>query len=108
MTITAKITTTTDDYQVVEIYSSEQTYGTEAIGEALEAVTSLPIVHSKGVVISHRGSIWLHSALAHHFHIAAWVAHFDPRVGDGGGAVVVQSHKRGYAVGDVISIPKSV
>ena len=105
--ITAKITTATDDYQVVEIYSSEQTYGTEAIGEALEAVSNLPIAHSKGVVISHRGSIWLHSAIAHHFHIAAWVAHFDPRVGDGGGAVVVQSHKRGYAVGDVISIPKS-
>lgn len=105
--ITAKITATTDDFQVVEIASSEQTYGTEAIAEAIEAVSSLPIVHSKGVVISHRGSIWLHSALAHHFHIAAFVAHFDPRVTDGGGAVIVQSHKRGYAVGDIISIPKS-
>lgn len=105
--ITAKVVSVTDDFQVVEISSSEQTYGTEAIAEAIEAVTALPIVHSKGVVLSHRGSIWLHSALAHHFHIAAFVAHFDPRVTDGGGAVVVQSHKRGFTVGDVISIPKS-
>lgn len=104
--ITAKITKTTDDFQVVEIMASEQTYGTEAIGEAIEAVSSLPIIHSKGVILSHRGSIWLHSAVAHHFHIAAWVAHFDPRVGNGGGAVIVQTHKRGFSVGDVISIPK--
>ncbi|MFM6138376.1 MAG: hypothetical protein ACKPCP_30270 [Sphaerospermopsis kisseleviana] len=36
------------------------------------------------------------------------MAHFDPRVGDGGGAVISQTHKRGFSVGDVISIPKSV
>ena len=104
MTITAKITATTDDFQVVEINSSEASYGTEAISEAIEAVASLPIDTTIGVVVSHRGAIWLHSALAHHFHIAAWVGHLDPRLG---GAVVVQSHKRGYAVGDIISIPKS-
>ncbi|MFM6151967.1 MAG: CRISPR-associated ring nuclease Crn3/Csx3, partial [Sphaerospermopsis kisseleviana] len=104
--ITAKITATTDNYQVIEIVSSEPTYGTEAIQEALEAVSNLAINHTKGVVISHRGSIWLHSAVAHHFHVAAWVAHFDPRVGDGGGAVISQTHKRGFSVGDVISIPK--
>ncbi|MFM7371358.1 MAG: CRISPR-associated protein Csx3, partial [Sphaerospermopsis kisseleviana] len=76
MPIPTRITVTTDHYQVVEVVSSEQTYGTEAINEAIEAVSNLPIVHTKGVVISHRGSIWLHSALAHHFHIAAFVAHF--------------------------------
>lgn len=102
MTITAKITVTTDDFQVVELTSSEQSYGTEAIAEAIEAVASLPIDTTIGVVISHRGAIWLHSAIAHHFHVAAWVGHLDPRLG----AVVVQSHKRGYVVGDVISIPK--
>ena len=102
--ITAKITATTDDYQVVEINSSEASYGTEAINEAIEAVASLPIDTTIGVVISHRGAIWLHSAIAHHFHVAAWVGHLDPRLG---GAVVVQSHKRGFTVGDVISIPKS-
>ncbi|MFM6135269.1 MAG: CRISPR-associated ring nuclease Crn3/Csx3, partial [Sphaerospermopsis kisseleviana] len=108
--ITAKITANTDEFQVVELISSEQTYGVEAISEALNAVSELSINHAKGVVISHRGSIWLHSAVAHHFHVAAFVAHFDPRVGDGGGggAVVVQTHKRGLSVGDVISIPKSV
>ncbi|MFM6133418.1 MAG: CRISPR-associated ring nuclease Crn3/Csx3, partial [Sphaerospermopsis kisseleviana] len=103
--ITAKITANTDEFQVVELISSEQTYGVEAISEALNAVSELSINHAKGVVISHRGSIWLHSAVAHYFHIAAFVAHFDPRVGDGdgGGAVVVQTHKRGFSVGDVIS-----
>lgn len=103
MTITANITTVTDSFQVVEINSSEASYGTEAIKEAINAVASLPTDATKGVVISHRGAIWVHSAIAHHFHIAAWVGHYDPRLN---GAVVVQSHKRGFAVGDVIEIPK--
>ena len=101
--ITAKIVSATDNFQVVELTSSEASYGTEAISEAIEAVSSLPIDTTIGVVISHRGAIWVHSAVAHHFHVAAWVGHLDPRLG---GAVVVQSHKRGFTVGDVISIPK--
>lgn len=55
----------------------------------------------KGVIISGRGPIWLHSALAHHYHPTRWVAHYDPRVG---GAVVVQSHDPRYRVGDVIEL----
>lgn len=103
MTISAKISQANDLLQVVEVESSEQSYGVDAIQEALNAVNELPIDFKKGVVISHRGAIWMHSALAHHFHVAAFVAHFDPRVG---GAVVSQSHKQGVAAGDVLEIPK--
>ncbi len=54
----------------------------------------------KGVIISGRGPIWLHSALAHHYHPTRWVAHFDPRVG----TVVVQSHDTKLKIGDVIEL----
>lgn len=58
----------------------------------------------KGVIISGRGPIWLHSALAHHYHPSRWVAHFDPRIG----AVVVQSHDLKLKVGDVIDLEATV
>ncbi len=54
-----------------------------------------------GVVISGRGPIWLHSALAHHYHPTRWVAHYDPRLG---GAVVVQTHHPSMRVGQVVRI----
>lgn len=100
--INAIIKTVTSDLQVVEITSTEPSYGVEAISEALDAVSALPIDLTKGVIISHRGAIWLHSSIAHEFHASAWVAHLDPRLG---GGVVVQSHKRGISVGDVIEVP---
>jgi CRISPR-associated protein Csx3 len=54
----------------------------------------------KGVVLSGRGPVWLFAALCHHYHPTAWVGCFDPRLG---GAVVVQTHCLGIAVGQVIS-----
>ncbi len=54
---------------------------------------------TKGVVISGRGPIWLHSALAHHYHPTRWVAHHDPRLG---GAVVVQTHDPRVKVGQIV------
>ena len=100
--INATLKTITDDFQVVEFTSTEPSYGVEAIAQALDAVSALSIDLKKGVIISHRGAIWLHSAVAHEFHASAWVAHLDPRLG---GGVVVQSHKREVLVGDIIDVP---
>ena len=56
---------------------------------------------TKGVVISGRGPIWLHSALAHLYHPTRWVSHYDPRLS---GAVVVQTHDPAVRVGQVIEV----
>jgi CRISPR-associated protein Csx3 len=59
-----------------------------------------------GVVISGRGPVWLYAALAHHYHVTAWVGTFDPRLG---GAVVTSRHSPSApAVGTVVEIPKTV
>ncbi|RLI47497.1 CRISPR-associated protein Csx3 [Candidatus Bathyarchaeota archaeon] len=60
----------------------------------------------RGVIISGRGPIWLHSFLAHHYHYCKWVAHHDPRLG----AVVVQSHSPDREVGEIIpfDLPKEL
>jgi len=55
-----------------------------------------------GVVISGRGPVWLYAALVHHFHPAAWVATFDPRLA---GGVVTQRHVHlAPPIGEVISL----
>ena len=69
------------------VNTAEKTVGTKYFG--------------KGVVISGRMPVWAHSALAHAFHPAQWVAHFDPRLG---GGVVVQSHSPDVRVGQVIPV----
>ena len=56
---------------------------------------------NKGVVLNGRAPIWVFGTLIHHFHATQWVATNDPRQG---GAVVVESHKSGVAVGDVIPL----
>ena len=56
---------------------------------------------TKGVIISGRGPIWLHSFLAHEYHPAVWVGHLDPRLN---GAVVVQSHVKDVSEGDIIQL----
>lgn len=62
---------------------------------------------SKGVILSGRGPVWLYAALAHNYHVTRWVATFDPRVVEGGGAVVVSVHSLDApAVGSVVSLPK--
>jgi CRISPR-associated Csx3 family protein len=57
-----------------------------------------------GVILSGRLPIPAYCAIAHHLHPTAWVAIMAPAAG---GAVVVQSHKKGFAVGQVVSVPKS-
>ena len=88
------------DFQIVEIECNESSYDPSAIAEVVAEIKKLPISAKIGVVISHRGAVWMHSALAHHFHPTAWVAHKDLRLG----AVVVQSHKPGVEVGTVFSL----
>ena len=56
---------------------------------------------NKGVVLNGRAPIWVFGTLIHHFHATQWVATNDPRQG---GAIVVESHKSGVAVGDVIPL----
>lgn len=59
-----------------------------------------------GVIISGRGPVWLYAALAHHYHVTAWVGTFDPRLG---GAVVTSRHSPSAPpVGSVVEIPKAV
>lgn len=101
MMFTAKIVLATDEYQVVEIESSKKSYLPEVIPEIIALVDELKVDTTKGVVISHRGAVWVHGALSHHLHICKWVAHFDPRVG----AVITQSHTPNYVVGQVITLP---
>ena len=55
----------------------------------------------KGVILSGRGPVWLHSYLAHEYHPCKWVAHFDPRLG---GGIVAQSHVKEVKEGDIIPI----
>ncbi len=66
------------------------------------------MVWSQGVVIEGRGPIWLYGYLVHECHAAAWVACFDPRLGEetpqSGGAVVVSTHSRAVEVGEVLFV----
>lgn len=66
------------------------------------------MVWSQGVVIEGKAPIWLYSYLIHECHAASWVACFEPRLGDGslgsGGAVVVATHSRQVAVGQVLLV----
>ncbi|WP_026073200.1 CRISPR-associated ring nuclease Crn3/Csx3 [Nodosilinea nodulosa] len=66
------------------------------------------MVWSQGVVLEGKAPIWLYSYLVHECHAAVWVACFDPRLGDGtensGGAVVVATHSRQVAVGQVLGV----
>lgn len=71
---------------------------------------SLPegMVWSQGVVIEGKAPIWLYAYLVHECHPAAWVACFDPRLGEptpeSGGAVVVAIHSREVALGEVLKV----
>ena len=54
---------------------------------------------TKGVLLNGRGPIWLYCFLAHYYHPTAFIATYDPRLG---GAVIVESHKQGFKIGDMI------
>lgn len=71
--------------------------------EDLKSLDFPPIPRGKGVVISGRGPVWLFGALVHHFHPTPFVATFDPNQN---GGVIVQSHSKNWAVGDVIPVPQ--
>lgn len=71
----------------------------------LATLTPPEVDGTGGVIISGRGPVWLYAALAHHYHVAAWVGTFDPRLG---GAVVTSRHNHSApAVGTVIMLPKA-
>lgn len=66
------------------------------------------MVWSQGVVIEGKAPIWLYAYLVHACHPAAWVACFDPRLGEAkpqsGGAIVVATHTRQVVVGQVLPV----
>lgn len=72
------------------------------------------MIWSQGVVIEGKLPLWAAGYLVHACHPAAWVATFDPRLGNdrlqSGGAVVVATHSPQVAEGDVLllTIPDAV
>ena len=75
----------------------------------LKGLTLPPdIIWSQGVVIEGKAPTWLYAYLVHACHVAAWVATFDPRLGQNiahaGGGVVVATHSQQVEVGQVFSI----
>jgi CRISPR-associated protein Csx3 len=67
--------------------------------EDLVAIAPPKVDGSKGVILSGRGPIWLYCFLTHFYHPTKFIATYDPRLG---GAVVVESHAKGYHVGMVL------
>ncbi|NJP11519.1 MAG: CRISPR-associated protein Csx3 [Leptolyngbyaceae cyanobacterium RU_5_1] len=66
------------------------------------------IIWSQGVVLEGKAPIWLYGYLIHACHPAAWIACFDPRLGDptphSGGAVIIATHTHDVATGDILKI----
>jgi CRISPR-associated protein Csx3 len=66
------------------------------------------IIWSQGVVIEGKLPLWVSGYLVHACHTAAWVATFDPRLGNdvlhSGGAVVVATHSPQVTAGDVLCL----
>lgn len=56
-----------------------------------------------GVIFDGRGPVWGFGMLIHAAHPTQFVACRDPRLG----AVVVESHVKGLAAGDVIAFPEA-
>lgn len=94
ITITA---TETETYTLVDI----DIQGGTCEPADLKTMTIPTVKGNKGVILNGRATIWVFGTLIHHFHATQWVATNDPRQG---GAIVVESHKRGIAVGDVIPL----
>jgi CRISPR-associated protein Csx3 len=89
--------TESDNYTLVDISIEGGTCSPDDI-----KTLNIPAVKgNKGVVLNGRAPIWAFGTLIHHFHATAWVATNDPRQG---GAVVVESHKSGVSVGDIIPL----
>lgn len=71
--------------------------------EVLKTLRPPQVDHTKGVLLSGRGPIWLYGFLVHYYHPSKFVMVYEPR-GDVG--VVVQSHTPDYYVGDSVYIGK--
>lgn len=56
---------------------------------------------NQGVILSGRGPVYLFAFLVHHYHPTQWVACFAPAEG---GGVVVESHVKGIAPGQIIPL----
>jgi len=94
ITLTAK---ETDSYTLVDINIE----GGTCDPADLKTLSIPNVKGNKGVILNGRAPIWVFGTLIHHFHATAWVATNDPRQG---GAIVVESHKSGVAVGDIIPL----
>lgn len=64
------------------------------------------IAWSQGIILEGKAPIWLYGYLVHACHPAAWIACFDPRLGQAqprsGGAVIVATHTKQLAIGDIL------
>ena len=70
---------------------------------------AVPDIKGTGVVISGRAPVWVFAFLIHILgNKCRWVATYDPRIVEGGAAVVVATGSRDCAIGDIIkvSLPK--
>lgn len=94
ITITTK---QNDTYTLVDI----EIQGGTCDPSDLKTLVIPAVKGSKGVVLNGRAPIWVFATLVHHFHATLWVATHDPRQG---GAIVVESHKSGVEVGDIIPL----
>lgn len=90
-------TTETETYTLVDIEIENGT----AEPSDLKTMELPTVKGNKGVILNGRAPIWVFGTLIHHFHATQWVATNDPRQG---GAVVVESHKSGVSVGDIIPL----
>ena len=82
--------------------------GIIAPGDLKDLALPKDIIWRQGVVIEGKAPTWLYAYLVHACHTAAWVATFDPRLGQdvahSGGGVVVATHSQQVEVGQVFSI----
>lgn len=96
--INLKIIDTPNDYQILDIFLSEN--GIIKPSDLRNLKLPENVNFEKGVIVNGRGPIWLYAYLIHALHIASFVAIYDPRLG----GIVVQKHKPvDFEVGDIIS-----
>lgn len=67
----------------------------------LASIQPPTIPGNQGVILSGRGPVYLFAFLTHFYHPTQWVACFAPAEG---GGVVVESHYKGVAVGEIVPL----
>ena len=82
------------DYTLVEF----DLEGAIAEPSMLASLAAPKVDATKGVVVSGKGPIWLHCAIATKYHATAWTATHDPRLGH----VVFATHSKLRKVGEVV------